>query len=106
MDNEQSNKEKNKSPQKIEIQLDPNILQGAFSNVANIGHTKEEFILDFLFIQQQPAPFGKLVSRIIATPNHAKRIASVLQDNIQKYEQKYGTIDDSVVPPPMNKTLQ
>ena len=48
---------------KIEIQLDPDVMKGIFANVTNIGHTKEEFLLDFLFIQQQPAPFGKLVSR-------------------------------------------
>jgi hypothetical protein len=58
---------------KIEIHLDPEILKGTFANVTNIGHAKEEFVLDYLFIQQHPAPFGKLVSRIILTPGHAKR---------------------------------
>ncbi|MGE9527609.1 DUF3467 domain-containing protein, partial [Escherichia coli] len=59
---------------KIEVHLDPEIVKGVFSNVTNIGHTREEFLLDFLFIQQHPAPFGKLVSRVILTPGHAKRL--------------------------------
>lgn len=79
--------------QKIEIQLDPDVMKGSFSNVTNIGHTKEEFLLDFLFIQQQPAPFGKLVSRIILTPGHSKRLMLALQENVRKYEEQFGIID-------------
>ncbi len=78
---------------KIEIQLDPEIMQGHYSNVANISHTKEEFVLDYLFIQQRPAPFGKIVSRIILSPAHAKRLMNALADNIHKYEEKFGIID-------------
>lgn len=81
---------------KIEIQLDPDITKGVYSNVTNIGHTKEEFILDHLFIQQHPAPFGKLVSRIIMTPGHARRMLNALQDNVRKYEEQYGSIDSSL----------
>lgn len=81
---------------KIEIQLDPDITKGVYSNVTNIGHTKEEFILDHLFIQQQPAPFGKLVSRVIMTPGHARRMLSALQDNVRKYEEQFGSIDSNL----------
>ncbi len=80
---------------KIEIQLDPEIMQGRYSNVANILHTKEEFVLDYLFIQQRPAPFGKIVSRVILSPAHAKRLMNALADNIHKYEEKFGIIDFS-----------
>ncbi|MDH5720190.1 MAG: DUF3467 domain-containing protein [Spirochaetia bacterium] len=82
-----------KTDQKIEIQLEPDIMKGLFSNVTNIGHTQEEFLLDFLFIQQHPAPFGKLVSRVIVTPNHAKRILSALQENVRKYEEQHGKLE-------------
>jgi len=90
---------------KIEIQLDPDVLKGTFSNVTNVGHTEEEFLLDFLFIQRQPAPFGKLVSRVVVTPGHAKRILSALQDNVRKYEEQFGKLssDDT---PPVNQTIQ
>lgn len=90
---------------KIEIHLDPEILKGTFANVTNIGHTKEEFILDYLFIQQHPAPFGKLVSRMVLTPGHAKRLLQALQENIRRYEEQFGSIDTGVTPP-TNRTLQ
>ena len=90
---------------KIEIHLDPEILKGTFANVTNIGHAKEEFILDYLFIQQHPAPFGKLVSRMILTPGHAKRLLQALQENIRRYEEQFGTIDTGVSVP-THRTLQ
>jgi len=90
---------------KIEIHLDPEILKGIFANVTNIGHAKEEFILDYLFIQQHPAPFGKLVSRVILTPGHAKRLLQALQENIRRYEEQFGAIDTGVAVP-TNRTLQ
>jgi len=90
---------------KIEIQLDAEVMKGIFANVTNIGHTKEEFLLDFLFIQQQPAPFGKLVSRLILTPGHAKRLLLALQENVKKYEEQFGDVD-STATPPINRTLQ
>ncbi len=80
-------------------------MKGVFANVTNIGHTKEEFMLDYLMIQQHPAPFGKLVSRIILTPGHAKRLMFALQDNIRKYEEQYGIIDPGNSPP-VNRTIQ
>ena len=89
----------------IEIHIDADIMKGTFANVTNIGHTKEEFLLDFLFIQQTPAPFGKLVSRVIVTPAHAKRLLFTLSENIQKYENEYGKLDD-IHPVLNNRTLQ
>ncbi|MES0492009.1 MAG: DUF3467 domain-containing protein [Leptospirales bacterium] len=90
---------------KIEIQLDPDVLKGTYANVTNVGHTEEEFLLDFLFIQRQPAPFGKLVSRVVVTPGHAKRILAALQDNVRRYEEQFGklTIEEA---PPVNQTIQ
>ena len=92
-------------PEKIEIQSDPEILKGAFSNLTNIGHSREEFILDFLFIQQKPIPFGKIISRVILTPAHMKRVLVALEDNIRKYENSFGAIDIGS-DPQKNKTLQ
>ena len=90
---------------KIEIQLDPDIMKGTFTNVTNIGHTREEFLLDFLFIQQQPAPFGKLVSRMVLTPGHSKRLLYALQENIRKSEEQFGAIDLEETAP-ASRTLQ
>ena len=90
----------------IEIQSDPEVLKGVFTNVTNIGHSKEEFIIDYLFIQQQPIPFGKLVSRAILTPSHAKRLLHALQDNVHKYEKNFGTIDNGELANQGKRTLQ
>ena len=101
MDSNQSSENEN-----IEIQSDPDTLKGVFTNVANIGHGREEFIIDYLFIQQQPMPFGKLVSRVILTPAHAKRLLQALSDNVQKYEKNFGTIDSGEKENQEKRTLQ
>lgn len=85
--------EKNRNDLKIEIKVDDNTATGVFSNFANISHANDEFILDFIFVNPTPPPgFGKLVSRVILTPGHAKRIQLALSDNIRKYEEKFGEI--------------
>lgn len=78
---------------KIEIKVDETIATGVFSNIANITHSVEEFVLDFLYVNPAPPPgFGKLVSRVILTPGHAKRILHALSENIRNYEGKFGEI--------------
>ncbi len=91
---------------KIEIKVDEKEATGHFSNFANISHSPEEFIVDFLFVNPAPPPgFGKLVSRIILTPSHTKRLLLALQDNIRKYESVNGEIQTPQLPPEM-KSLQ
>ena len=78
---------------KIEIKVDDEIASGKFVNYSNISSSAEEFILDFVFIHPTPPPgFGKLLSRILCTPAHAKRFANALSHNIKKYEEKFGEI--------------
>jgi hypothetical protein len=61
-----------------------------------ISHRKEEFVLDFLFVQPQRTPQGQAVanlrSRVITTPEHMKRILKAIEENIARYEQAFGTI--------------
>ena len=90
----------------IEVQSDPEVLKGVFTNVANIGHSREEFIVDFLFIQHQPIPFGKLVSRVILTPSHAKRLLHALEENVRKYETNFGSIHTEDANHEPKRTLQ
>ena len=78
---------------KVEIKFDEQTATGVFSNFANITHSPEEFIIDFLFINPAPpAGFGKLMSRIVMTPGHVKRLASAMQENINRYEERVGEI--------------
>ncbi len=64
-----------------------------------VNHRKEEFILDFFFmqpmVQGQTDGVANLRSRVIVTPEHLKRIANALSENIRKYEEKFGAIRES-----------
>ena len=79
---------------RLQIQMDDQIAQGSYVNMSMVNHTETEFVMDFVFIQPME-PRAKVKSRIITNPKHAKRILSALQDNIAKYEQRFGTIDIS-----------
>jgi len=93
--------DQNKSGQ-INIQLDESVAEGTYSNLAIINHSVSEFIVDF--ITMMPGiPKAKVKSRIILTPQHAKRLTKALADNISKFEKAHGEIKDYEQPPiPMN----
>jgi hypothetical protein len=83
---------------KIDIKVDESIALGHYSNLAAIRHTKEEFIFDFAFIFPD-GPMGKLVSRTILSPAHAKRFMEALQANVRRYEENFGPIIPADLPP-------
>ena len=88
---------------KIEVKIDEATAQGTFANFTNISHTPEEFVMDFLFVHPAPPPgFGKLLSRMILTPAHAKRLLMALTDNIGKYESQFGEINVQQPVAPVN----
>lgn len=78
----------------LQVQLDDDVAQGAYVNMAMVNHNDTEFTFDFIFIQPQQ-PKAKVRSRIITSPKHAKRFLLALQDNLAKHEQKFGVIDVS-----------
>jgi hypothetical protein len=78
--------------QQINVELSEEIAEGIYSNLAMIAHSNSEFVIDF--IRMMPGvPKAKVKSRIIMTPDHAKRLLSALKDNIAKYEQVFGKIE-------------
>lgn len=81
--------------QQIQIKASDEKLKGEYSNVMQILHTKEEFVLDFLNIFP---PTGTLNSRVILSPGHFKRMISAMNENLKKYEDQYGTITESEAP--------
>ena len=88
---------------KVEIKVNEEIAAGVFSNFGNISVSPEEFILDFLFINPTPPPgFGKLVSRVIMTPGHAKRLLVALSENVRNYEANFGEIRTVPAAPPVD----
>ena len=82
----------NPQPQQVQFQADPQIIKGVYTNNMQVSHTKEEFILDFMNISHTPQLIS-LVSKVITNPAHFKRIVAALQDNLKKYEDKFGVID-------------
>ncbi|MCH4823473.1 DUF3467 domain-containing protein [Gramella lutea] len=85
---------KNKNQKgKINIELDEAVAEGTYSNLAIINHSVSEFVVDFVNIMPG-RPKSKVKSRIILTPQHAKRLLKALGDNINKFEQAHGEIRD------------
>ena len=76
----------------IDIELDENVAQGSYANLAIISHSTSEFVIDFAAIMPG-VPKAKVKNRIILTPEHAKRLLMSLQDNITRYESAMGRIN-------------
>lgn len=89
----------NPAEHQISVQIDTQTGVGVYSNFMMVSHRKEEFILDFLFVQPQRTPQGQSIAnlraRVITSPEHAKRIVRALQDNIRRYEEAFGGIAES-----------
>lgn len=79
---------------KLEIQLDEDVAQGAYANLAVVNHNQSEFVIDFIFVQPQ-APRAKVRSRVVLSPQHAKRFVLALEENIGRYENNFGEINAS-----------
>tara|TARA_Y100001978_G_C23576371_1_gene376735 strand:+ start:390 stop:713 length:324 start_codon:yes stop_codon:yes gene_type:complete len=95
---------KKNNQNQINIELTEEVAEGTYSNLAMITHSNAEFIVDF--INMMPGvPKAKVKSRIILTPQHAKRLLKAMQDNINKFEAINGPIKDpnpAEGMPPMN----
>ncbi|SRR5690606_15199067 len=85
---------KHKNPNQINIELSEEIAEGVYSNLAMIAHSNSEFVIDFIRLMPG-VPKAKVKSRIVITPEHAKRLLSALKDNIEKYEKTFGAIKKS-----------
>ncbi|MFV0539595.1 MAG: DUF3467 domain-containing protein [Dysgonomonas sp.] len=96
--------ENNNEPNdQIQIELPEDVAQGIYSNLAIIAHSSSEFVIDFVRILPG-LPKAKVQSRIILTPEHAKRLLYALNDNINRFESQNGTISADNSPgffPPM-----
>jgi len=82
-----------KEQNQISIELNEETAQGIYSNLAVITHSSSEFVVDFVRIMPG-IPKAQVKSRIILTPEHAKRLVAALQDNISKYESVHGHIKE------------
>ncbi|MCB0761226.1 MAG: DUF3467 domain-containing protein [Flavobacteriales bacterium] len=84
----------------INIELPEEVAEGLYANLAVITHSPSEFVLDF--IRMMPGmPKARVQSRIILTPQHAKRLMRALADNVQKFEAQHGPIKELTGPEPI-----
>ena len=94
--------QKPKKEGKINVELDDKIAEGTYSNLAIINHSVSEFIVDFISVMPGQ-PKAKVKSRIILTPQHAKRLVKALAENVTRFEKSHGEIKDYDQPPiPLN----
>ncbi len=76
----------------IDVELDQEVSQGQYANLAIISHSTSEFVLDFAAVLPG-VPKAKVKSRIILSPEHAKRLLLSLQENVGRYEKNVGPIE-------------
>ena len=82
----------------MNIELSEEMAQGVYANLAIINHSPSEFVVDF--IQMMPGvPKAKVKSRVVITPQHAKRLLKALNENVQRFEKQFGEIKDIEQPP-------
>ncbi|MBK55962.1 MAG: hypothetical protein CMC84_01355 [Flavobacteriaceae bacterium] len=84
---------KDQKKNSINLELDENLAQGTYSNLALINHSVSEFVVDFINVMPG-VPKAKVKSRIILTPQHAKRFSKALNENILRFEKSNGDIKD------------
>ena len=77
----------------IDVELSEEIAEGVYANLAMIAHSNSEFILDFIRLMPG-VPKAKVKARIILTPEHAKRLLEALRENISRYEEAHGRINE------------
>jgi hypothetical protein len=89
-----------KEQQQLDIHLSEETAQGVYSNLAIITHSNAEFILDF--VAMMPGlPKANVRSRIVMTPQNAKRFLNALAENIKKFEDHNGLIKESAIEIPI-----
>ena len=93
-----SEKNRPKKSGEVRVSAPADKAAGTYCNVAAIRHSQSEFVLDFVF---RLGKEGHLVSRVITNPRHAKALLAALQENIEKYESKFGAL----APAPQPETL-
>lgn len=81
------------NPNQLSIELNEEVAEGTYSNLAIITHSNSEFVMDFIRVMPG-VPKARVKSRVLMTPQHAKRLMRALQDNIQKFESQNGAIKD------------
>ena len=78
--------------QEMQLELTPEVAEGVYSNMAVIAHSPSEFVLDFVRVMPG-MPKAKIMTRVMMTPENAKRLLGALNENVRRYEMQFGEID-------------
>ena len=87
--------DQNQQPGQMEIKIADNFAGGEYANAMQVAHTKDEVLLTFFNIV---SPSGRVCAKIITSPGHLKRMTMALNDNLKKYEEKFGAVEASESP--------
>ena len=79
----------------IKVDFPRELRSGAYANQLAVGHSREEFIMDFLMVAP---PAGTVAARIVVSPGHMKRLVRTLRENVAKYEENFGPIQTAEGP--------
>jgi len=87
-----------RNTKEIKLKLPDALVPGVYANTMLVHHGSEEFVMDFSMVV---GGTGTVVSRVITSPAHMKRILAALEENVRRYEAVHGPIKGADVPPPM-----
>ncbi|MDX1388731.1 MAG: DUF3467 domain-containing protein [Acidobacteriota bacterium] len=79
----------------VSIKIPDEVLGGVYANQMMVTHTREEFVLDLINLLP---PHGVVNARVIVSPGHLKRMIRALQENLSRYEQRFGVVEEAQVP--------
>ncbi|MDP3964585.1 MAG: DUF3467 domain-containing protein [bacterium] len=97
----QSQPNQAQNPQgQIQIKVTDEVMKGVYANAMSVMHSREEFTVDFMNIYPHQRA-GIVNARVIISPGHLKRIIAALQDNLKKYENQHGKIEEAQAPEPL-----
>ncbi len=81
----------------LQIKISDEMLKGVYANAMQVAHSREEFMLDFLNLSPHMGT-GIVSTRVIMSPGHLKRVIAALSENLKKYEDKFGKIEQAQSP--------
>jgi len=82
----------------LKVQVPEDMVGGRYANLVMVNHRPNEFTLDFIYTPPTP-PFARVVARVILHPEQAKRLAAAINHNVARYEERFGTIPLTDLPP-------
>lgn len=89
--------EQNPNQKQMQIKISDDVLKGVYANAMQVSHSKEEFVLDYMNLSPHQG-VGVVSSRVIISPGHAKRMIAALTENLKKYEDQFGKIEEASAP--------